>query len=72
MCKATTGKGTPVWLAFVPDCDYNTGGWYVEIYLDEYGDRFDDFCIHVDDCDCSDDVATEKYATEYVSQIMDY
>lgn len=72
MTRATTKKGTKVWLSFVPDCEYNTGGWYVEIYRNQYGDRYDDFCIHTDDCDCQDEEAVERYAKDFVSQIIDY
>ena len=70
--EARTKKGTKVWLSFVPDCEYNKGGWYVEIYLNEYGDRYDDFCIHPEDCDCRNCSAVERFATEYVSSIEDY
>ena len=69
MIEATTKNGLTVWLAFVPDCEYNTGGWYVEVYLDEFGDRYDDFCIHTDDCDCSDDDAIIQYARDYIADI---
>lgn len=69
-CK--TGKGTKVYLSFIPDCGSNAGGWYVEIYLNEYGDRYDDLCIHPEDCDCSDWDAVEAEAERRVSEIMDY
>jgi len=70
MTKAKTKNGKRVWLSFVPDCEYNTGGWYVEVYLDEYGDRYDDFCVHLDDCDCTDMNAVEQYAKDYVSGLV--
>ena len=53
-------------------CESNTGGWYVEIYLNEYDSCYDDFCIHTDDCDCQDDEAVVRFAKEYVSKINDY
>lgn len=70
MTKAKTKNGRTVWLAFVPDCEYNTGGWYVEVYLNQYGDRYDDFCVHLDDCDCTDMNAVEQYAKDYVSGLV--
>ena len=70
--EAVTKKGTRVYLAFVDDCEDNEGGYFVEIYLHEDGDRFDYFCIHPEDCDCSDVDAVERYAIEYVSSIEDY
>jgi hypothetical protein len=70
MTKAKTKNGRTVWLSFVPDCEYNTGGWYVEVYLNQYGDRYDDFCVHLDDCDCTDMNAVEQYAKDYVSGLV--
>lgn len=70
MTKAKTKNGRTVWLAFVPDCEYNTGGWYVEVYLNQYGDRYDDFCVHLDDCDCTHMNAVEQYAKDYVSGLV--
>ena len=72
MYKCYTKKGTAVWLAFVPDCGSNAGGWYVEIYLDPASDRFDDFCIHPEDCDCKDWNTMKEWAKNYVSEIEDY
>ena len=72
MIEARTAKGTMVWVSYIPDCGSNVGGFYVEIYLDEYGDRYDDFCIHPEDCDCADWDAVERFAREYVSRIEDY
>ena len=62
MLEARTKKGTKVWLSFNPDCEDNEGGWFVEVYLDEYGDYYDYFCIHKEDCDCKDMNAVEEYA----------
>jgi hypothetical protein len=70
MTKAKTKNGRTVWLSFVPDCEYNTGGWYVEVYLNQYGDRYDDFCVHLDDCDCTDMNAVEQYAKDYASGLV--
>lgn len=72
MIKAKTGKGTTVFLALIPDVGPNKGGYYVEIYLGRYSDRLDDFCIHPEDCDCTDTDKVEKYAKEYVLTIKEY
>ena len=72
MVKGKTKKGTRVWMSYIPDCEDNTGGFYVEIYLNQYGDRYDYFCVHPEDCDCNNTEAVEKFIKEYVSQIKDY
>lgn len=73
MIQATTKKGLDVWVAFNPDCEYNTGGFYCEIWENQDMDcLLDDFCIHPGDCDCQDEAAVERYAKDYVSQIIDY
>lgn len=59
-------------MSYIPDCEDNTGGFYVEVYLNQYGDRYDYFCVHPEDCDCNDSEAVEKFMKEYVSQIKDY
>lgn len=75
--NARTGKGTPVHFDFIPDCGPNTGGNYVEIFINEpeygfEGDRYDDLCVHPEDCDCSDKSAVEKYIKEQIAQILNY
>lgn len=72
MVKGKTKKGTRVWMSYIPDCEDNTGGFYVEVYLNQYGDRYDYFCVHPEDCDCNNSEAVEKFMKEYVSQIKDY
>ena len=72
MLKAQTKKGTEVWLAFIPDCGTNVGGWYVQIYLTETGDPYDDFCIHPEDCNCGNYNAVAEVARKYVSNIEEY
>lgn len=69
---AITGRGTRVFLSYIQDCEPNTGGWYVEIYVNPYGDRYDDFCIHPEDCDCTNWDEVGRFAKNYVSSIMDY
>ena len=72
MVKGKTKKGTRVWMSYIPDCEDNTGGFYVEVYLNQYGDRYDYFCVHPEDCDCNNSEAVERFIKEYVSQIKDY
>lgn len=69
-----TGKGTTIYLAFNKDCGYNKGGYYVEIFLGDncYFDCYDYFCIHTDDCDCSNMEEVEKFAENYVKTITEY
>jgi hypothetical protein len=72
MTRATTAKGTGVIVFTTPDVEPNEGGLYCEICLEWDGDRFDDFCIHPDDCDCSDEEQVDAYIDRYVSEITDY
>ena len=72
MIEAKTKKGTKVYCCVVDDCESNNGGFYIEIYLDECGDRFDDFCVHNYDCDCHSSEEVEKFVKDYVSEITDY
>ena len=72
MIRAYTKKGREIYFVLNKDCDENKGGWWVEIYLDYNGDRYDDFCIHVEDCDCSNQDEVEKFAKEYISNINEY
>lgn len=72
MIRATTRKGTPVWVSTIKDVEPNKGGLYCEIYLNMYGDRFDDFCIHEGDCDLNNDRDVIKHVREYVSTINEY
>ena len=71
MIEATTKNGLDVWVAFNPDCEYNTGGLYCEIWENPEMDcLLDDFCIHIDDCDCTDLDTVEQYAKDYVSGLV--
>lgn len=72
MVKGRTKRGTMVWMSHIPDCGGNVGGWFVEIYLSPYGDRYDYFCVHPEDCDCGDYNAVEKFMKDYVSTIKEY
>lgn len=72
MIRAKTKKGTPVWVSTIEDVEPNKGGLYCEIYLNFFGDRYDDFCIHAEDCDCTNDKAVIAYVRNYVSNIKEY
>lgn len=70
MLEAISKDGHKVYLAFVPDCEENEGGYFVEVYENEdicTCDYFDYFCIHTDDCDCTNYDEVEKYAVKYVA-----
>ena len=72
MITAHTAKYTRVYLDILPDCGENEGGYYVEIYLKPEGDRYDDFCIHPDDCDCNNWNEVVDYARYVISTIICY
>lgn len=72
MILAVTKKGTKVWVATIEDVEPNEGGLYCEIYLDFNCDRFDDFCIHPEDCNCKSDMAVRAYVRNYVKTIEEY
>lgn len=55
-----------VWISQCRDCDENEGGWYCEVYTDEYMEnRIDYFCIHTEDCDCNNQEEVEKFIRWY-------
>ena len=68
-CK--TAKGTKVEVTFVEDVEPNKGGYYCEV---EIGHKpyYDNFCIHPEDCDCSNMDEVEKEARRIVSEIKEY
>lgn len=72
MIKAHTKKGTDVYLHIIKDCEYNKNGYYIEIYLNENDDRYDDFCIHETDCDCKNMNEVENFAKNFILNITDY
>ena len=72
MIRATTAKGTPVFVETICDVYPNENGYYCEIYLNSGGDRFDDFCIHPDDCDCNNEWEVRRFVEDYVASIIDY
>lgn len=59
-------KYNKVYVSTCPDVGENKGGYYCQVYSDEdMTIQIDDFCIHPDDCDCSDDNAIERFIIEY-------
>lgn len=55
-----------VYISTTPDYGENLGGYYCQVYKDEDMDyQVDDFCIHTDDCDCTDSKEVEKFIEEY-------
>ena len=66
MVTAIDKAGHKVFVDYTPDCEYNEGGFYCETFADEDGaDKIDDFCIHPEDCDCTDEEAVEEYIRNY-------
>ena len=74
MIHAKTKKGTDVWVALVDDVDENEGGFYCEVYEDPWcdSDRIDDFCIHPEDVDCSNDSEVTAYVCNYIKEVEEY
>lgn len=55
-----------VWISCISDCDENEGGYFCQVYTDEnMSNEIDNFCIHTDDCNCTDYNEVEKYIEEY-------
>ena len=67
-----TGKGTPVIVVFNDDVEPNKGGYWCEVLLHEGEDRIDDFCIHPEDCDCSNWAEVLQYAYDYMQTVTEY
>jgi hypothetical protein len=52
MIEVASIYGFPIWVCILPDADFNTYGYYYEIYMDEdgskridYGNTYDkDYC----------------------------
>lgn len=43
-------KGQRVYVTYISDVEPNKGGYYCETYTnDDFGQKIDDFCIHLDD-----------------------
>ena len=62
-------KHGKVWIGITPDCEENLGGYYCMVYNDEeMENQIDDFCIHPDDCDCTNDKEVEKFIKWYAEQ----
>ena len=72
MVRAKTKKGTKVWVNVLSDVEPNLGGFYCEIHINMFGDRFDDFCIHPEDCDCKNEKEVIAFIRGYISNINEY
>ena len=73
MVKATDKLGQTVYVTCTDDCEPNEGGYYCEVYADEdlmYD--LDFFCVHPEDCDCSDDNAVEAYIQEFIAEECEF
>lgn len=58
-----------VWIGHIRDCGENEGGYFCEVYDNEDMDnRIDYFCIHPEDCDCTDENEVEKFIKWYAEQ----
>lgn len=69
MVTAKTKKGTEVYVTTTPDCDENKGGLYCQIYLEEDGEEYDDFCIHKEELAEKNE---ETLIREHVAEIVEY
>lgn len=56
-----------VTINIVDDVEPNEDGFYVEVEIKEQ--KVTDFCIHPEDCDCSDPIAVMEYARDYVQNL---
>lgn len=69
MVEATDKLGQTVYVSYIDDCCENEGGYWCQVYCDDFLDyEIDDFCIHPEDCDCSDVDAVEEYIRAYAAQ----
>lgn len=72
MVTAKTKNGTEVYCYIHEDCGENKGGFFVEICLDEDGERYDDIVVHKNDCDCTDLKKVEKFVAGIIEKINEY
>lgn len=55
-----------VWISTCKDCGENEGGYFCQVYADEDMEiEIDYFCIHPEDCDCSNDDEVKKFIEWY-------
>lgn len=73
MIRVTDKDGNVVFVDYIHDCGSNVGGFYCQTYSDERGDnKIDDFCIHPEDCDCSNYDEVEDYIRHYYeNEVLD-
>lgn len=64
--KKDPNKYGDVWISICRDCGENEGGYFCQVYSDKYmEDEIDYFCIHCEDCDCTNQEEIEKFIEEY-------
>ena len=69
MVEAFDRLGQVVYVSYVDDCCENKGGYWCQVYCNDFLDyEIDDFCIHPEDCDCSDGNAVAERIRQYVSE----
>lgn len=73
MVEAKDALGQVVYVSRVEDCCENEGGYWCQVYADEFLDyELDDFCVHPEDCDCSDESAVDEYIKKYVAEECEF
>lgn len=61
-----------VYVTCVPDCGENEGGLYCEVYTDDRCEKkIDDFCIHIGDCEMTQEGIEEYIKNYYNDEILD-
>ena len=61
-----------VWISRTEDCDENKGGYFCQVYLDkDMEHEIDFFCIHPEDCDCTNEDDVEDFIRTYAMMYED-
>ena len=75
MVETQDKAGQTIYITYIPDCEYNEGGYYCETYSDEnFDNKIDDFCIHPDDIPGLENMTwqeEEKAIEEYIAHYYD-
>lgn len=67
-----TANGNPVWISTTPDCEYNEGGLYVQIYKDPSMDtQIDDMTVDATTV-LAGEQAVEKAIQDYIGEIQEF
>ena len=73
MVEAFDKLGQPVYVSYTPDCCENEDGYYCEVWADkDIMFYLGFFCVHPDDCDCSDSDAVDAYIRKYVAEECEF